>query len=287
MSTLVSTILAFGCVTPLWAATTSQPASAPAIAPAQVVILGTLHGGHDSNPSYSTDTLRDIILAMKPAAILLELPPQIGTRQTVENGRVIQNYMGNEAKACNQAADALGVNVIPFDREGRNEYYRQTNYFARQKDANEGYRNWLQAQSKKAPDSPPVRALQLLGDALGNQRKLDARSGPEKINSAAYDMIIATKHQIMFGMIPTVLAAAGRRELSGEFRYLAEEWQVRNAAMARNIASAARQFPGKRLVVVTGSEHRYILRDLLAKAPEAELKEFYEVAEWTGTRPAQ
>jgi len=52
---------------------------------------------------------------------------------------------------------------------------------------------------------------------------------------------------------------------------------------ARYIQEIARCFAGKRLVVLAGSEHRYVLRELLAKSPEVELKEFYEVPGWTKT----
>jgi hypothetical protein len=47
--------------------------------------------------------------------------------------------------------------------------------------------------------------------------------------------------------------------------------------MADNIMRIAAQFPGKRLVVGVGAEHRYMLRDLLAGKPGIILKEFWEV----------
>jgi hypothetical protein len=98
-------------------------------------------------------------------------------------------------------------------------------------------------------------------------------------------MVIVTKHGIAFGMMPKLLLAAGERELAEEFLFLNDEWQERNQIMARNIREIARKFAGKRLIVLAGAEHRYILCELLAKAPEVELKEFYQVPEWTGIRP--
>ena len=89
----------------------------------------------------------------------------------------------------------------------------------------------------------------------------------------------------MFGIRPKLLMAAGERELAEEFLFVSDEWQERNQIMARHIRETACKFPGKRLVVLAGAEHRYILRELLAKAPEVELKEFYEVPEWTGATP--
>jgi hypothetical protein len=48
--------------------------------------------------------------------------------------------------------------------------------------------------------------------------------------------------------------------------------------MAENISAIAKQFGGRRLAVITGTEHRYILRALLANQREIVLKEFWEVS---------
>jgi hypothetical protein len=280
----VAALLATGRLT----AKPQTNAAATASVPTQVIILGTLHGSHKANTNYSLDVLRDVIVAMKPAAILVELPPEIGGRSTVHNGRVTKDFGGDENTAANLAADALGVNIIPYDRKGRNEIYQRTRYSSRQKAANERLQNWLEVQTQKESGSIQVLTSRLLSDAVAAQSRFDGSGGPELINSAAYDMVIATKHGIAYGIIPKLLVASGERELSEEFLFIADEWEERNRTMARNILEIARKFAGKRLVVLTGSEHRYLLRELLAKAPELELKEFYQVPGWTqSARPTQ
>jgi hypothetical protein len=47
--------------------------------------------------------------------------------------------------------------------------------------------------------------------------------------------------------------------------------------MVQNILKAAQAYPGKRLCVLTGCEHRYILRDLLKDIPSIEVKEYWEL----------
>lgn len=287
IGTLLAVGLLFGSGITAWAAAASQPA-ADRPATTQVVILGTLHGAHTTNPNYTGKTLRDITLALKPAAVLIELPPAIGGRPTVVNGRAPKDWGSAEIIAANEVANALKVDVIPFDRANRNELYKETRYAARQQAASQRFFAWLDAQSRKEPKSVSVRTLKLLQDASGRQKQLDDKSGPEVINSASYDMLIATKHTLSQDLIPRVLAAAGEREVAGEFAFIRDEWQVRNDAMAENIVATARKFPGKRLVILTGSEHRYKLRDLLSKAPEVELKEFYDLPEGAAsTRPAK
>ena len=179
--------------------------------------------------------------------------------------------------AANQAAEILGVNVIPFDRDGREEFYERTRFLPRQKAAGERLKDWLRLQAKKDTNSVQVLLGQLLSEAETRQAHLNAEGTLKGINSPAYDMIINLKHSLMSDVLPNAIEASGDGTLAGEFRFLADEWQERNRIMARNIQDIARSFPAKRLVVLTGTEHRYILRDLLRNASGLELKEFYEV----------
>ena len=278
---LTSLVLALG---QLPSANAQTNTTAPAPVPTQVVILGTLHGTHEANTNYSLEVLRKLIVAMKPAAILVEQPPENGGQPTVRNGRATE-LRSLENVVANLAADDLEVNVIPYDKEGRDEFYQQTRYFPRQQAANERLNKWLAAQKRNAPGSIPILADRLETEAEESQNRLTHNSGPEIINSPVHDMVIVTKHGLAFGVIPKLLAAAGERELAEEFFFVNDEWQERNQIMARKIRENACKFAGKRLVVLAGAEHRYILRELLAKAPEVELKEFYEVPEWTGATP--
>jgi hypothetical protein len=70
---LTSVVLSPG-TTPTCSAQTN--ATAPGPIPTQVVILGTLHGSHKANTNYSLEVLRKIIVAVKPAATLVEQPPR-------------------------------------------------------------------------------------------------------------------------------------------------------------------------------------------------------------------
>ncbi|GEM_PF-2037694 len=261
--------------------------SAPGPVPAQVVIIGTLHGGHRSSTNYSVELLRKLIVAVKPAAILIETPPEIAGQPTVRDGRATNPGGGVENTIANIAADDLGVNVIAYDREGRQEYYLKTHYIPRQEAAFRGLDRWFTAQAGRAPDSIVHLANRLRLETIGKQDNINRKGGPEAVNSANFDMVIAAKHGILFGMGPKLVMAAGEQALAEELFFVSHEWQERNQIMARHIREIACKFAGKRLVVLTGAEHRYILRELLAKAPELEIREFYEVPEWTGAVPPE
>ena len=75
-------------------ATSNAQTNAPAPVPTQVVILGTLHGSHRTSTNYSLEVLRKVIVAMKPAAILVEQPPD--TRRPADGARRTRHQPGRQ-----------------------------------------------------------------------------------------------------------------------------------------------------------------------------------------------
>jgi hypothetical protein len=241
----------------------------------EVIVVGTVHGDHAVNDAYSAETLRDIVVALQPAAILIELPPTINGRPTVVNGRRAAWLAGaNEGWAENAAADALGVPVAPFDREGRNEYYVRTNYFARRDSASARLASLAaHLRAENAAALVPL-LLDVYHDINRSQQLLHRTAPPEVINSAAFDELIQAKRRMDQDV---VLHLDTRPDLVDEYRFLRTEWLERNDIMARNIRRIAAEYRGARLVVLTGSEHRYLLRRLLAEAEGIVVREYWEV----------
>lgn len=245
----------------------------------EVVLMGTLHGMHQQNSRYSVDILRDLIVRLKPGAILIELPPTISGEPTIPKQRVSGRFANDENWSANAAADVLQIPVVGYDREGRNEYYQQTKYFDRQERLNRRINSWL-SSTENATTVPAEVALlgPLLGNAARSRDYFMLKTGPEVINSEGFDRIIRLKHFIWEELMPELSAKVGSlKDLAGEFAFFRDEWHERNRIMADNVATQARKRSGQRIVVLCGAEHRYILRDLLSTGPEIHLKEFYEV----------
>jgi hypothetical protein len=112
--------------------------------PTEVVILGTAHDEHHQNARYSLEILRDLIVNLKPAAILIEAPPTVGGKPTVRNDRGVGVWGNkNEGWASNAAAEALHVPVVPYDRDRRNDFYIETKYFDRQTQLSRHLNQWF------------------------------------------------------------------------------------------------------------------------------------------------
>jgi len=257
----------------------AEPRVSPEAIKTQVVIIGTIHSAHYKNPKYSPEILKEIILSLRPDAILNELPLSL----VDPNGRPIEKIRSKDSScpevwAADEAAIELGVKQIPFDRPDRQENFKKTKHFERQKRANKLARKWGQQLVQEDPNSVDVKIGIVWQYAAKAEGELFMKSSPEIINSEAHDSIIRIKHSLWYDIVPTILGKYSEyRTLIDDYHFARDQWQERNRIMANNIIKTAKEYPGKRLVIVTGATHRYILCDLLKDEKAIDLREYWEV----------
>jgi hypothetical protein len=252
------------------------PQVPPEIPKTQVVIIGTIHGSHYKNPNYSPEILRQIILSLKPNAILNELP----LSQVDPNGRPLFRDVQKhpEGWAADTVAMELGIKQIPFDRPDREENFKKTRYFERQERAKEMADKWGKQISRDDPNSPDLEIAMLMSYASQAETQLFLNGAPNIINSDAHDSIIRIRHSLWYDIMPTILKKyPGYETLADDYCFEKDQWRERNKIMAENIKKATSEYSGKRLVVVTGATHRYALRDLLKDEKNIEIKEYWEI----------
>jgi hypothetical protein len=246
---------------------------------AQVVIIGTIHDFHYESPKYKPEVLKEIIISLKPDAILNELP----LSQVNPNGRPISRHylQSPECWAADSAATELGIKQIPFDRPDREENFKKTNYWERQKRANELIEKWDKQIRRDDPNSLDLEITMLISYAEQAEAQLFLNGAPNIINSESHDSIVRIKHSLWHDILPTILKKyPGYETLVDDYRFEKDQWCERNKIMAENIKKATKEYPGKRLVVVTGATHHYTLRDLLKDEESIELKEYWELVDF-------
>ncbi len=242
----------------------------------QVVIIGTIHKFHYESPKYTPEVLKGIILDLKPDVILNELP----LSQVDPNGRPLhREYLRHpEGWAADTVAQQLGIKQIPFDRPDRQENFRKTKYFERQRKANELRKQCGKCLLQNEPNSLNVKIAQLQGYAGQAEASLFRNAEPEVINSEAHDSIIRIKKSLWYEIVPEILQKYPEcKELIESDHFFQDQWNIRNQIMADNIVKVTKGHPGKRLVVITGATHRYILRDMLKSEEQIDLKEYWEL----------
>ena len=133
---------------------------------------------------------------------------------------------------------------------------------------------------KEDPNSVDLKIAQLLNHVGKAEHHLIVNGTPEIINSEAHDSIARTKHSVWHDILPGILTKyPGYETLIDDYHFYKDQHRQRNRIMADNIVRATKEYPGKRLVVITGAEHRYILRDLLKDEKSIDLKEYWEIIE--------
>ena len=247
---------------------------------AEVVIIGTIHSRHYENSNYSPEKLKEIILSLKPDVILNELPLSLveSDGRPLERIRSKDNTSGPESWVADTVAQQLGIKQIPFDRPDRQENFRKTKYFEKQSKSAELKKIMGEHIERIAPNSNYIKMVQLQGYASQAEASLFLNAKPDVMNSEAHDSIIRIKKSLWYDLVPRIMVKyPGFKEVVALDHFFRDEWNVRNTIMVENIVKAANEYPGKRLVVITGATHRYILRDLLKDNPHVELKEYWEI----------
>jgi len=250
-----------------------QTATRPIQPPTDVIVIGTVH---DATANFSRAALDQILNGLRPDVLLLELDGSFfdGAGELRPEFR----QFTIETASASALRESRGVAMRPYDIEGRNAFFERHDYFNRESRL---YRalHQLHHDDKLGPEA---RATFEALVAVARVRDAFMQERPEVINSPACDAAIDAKHQYAFEGLTRVVELTPELADFKDFVKLADEfWRRRSAAMVANILSHARDFRGKRIVVLCGLEHRGDLRRKLAeRAAERGLvvREFWEVA---------
>lgn len=168
----------------------------------------------------------------------------------------------------------------PFEWNRRNAYHRQHGLLTK---PDEVFRqlNHLRATQRLAPWQ--LRILNAY-DSLSARLNALALLPLDSLNTPAADSLAARRQYAQYHLLAKVVAAhPALAEFQDFYRINEAYWDIRNRAMARNIAAWLARYPGRRLVVLTGFNHRYyLLREL---RPRQQALGF-TLAEYAGLKPA-
>ena len=226
----------------------------------EIVLVGTVHV---PTPNFDEKTLAGILNRVKPDLVLLELDPSFfdGSFNLLEKYRDVSL----EARAATAYAKAAGARLRPFDIEGRNRFYQEHDYFNREAKLNQEVGRLyaggqLSAEARLLFET--LLSLSAVRDACGAER-------PEVINSSACDVAVEKKHQYAFKGLGRIIELTPALKESAPFWALADDfWGRRNAEMVRNIVTHTKELRPKRVVVLSGYEHRsYLKRRLVELVP--------------------
>jgi len=246
----------------------------------ELIVIGTLHSRHNTAKHYTPEALREILLALRPHRFCVETEPQhIGDDGYARPAADLEAERTRmpDGVVLVEVSRQLRTTLIPFEWEGYGKRLRETRYFERQERAKTQLEQFLSQLAAVNPACLECKVAEMLDRAEQSQLLLDQNAGPEIINSEAFDNVIRIKHSFPLTLLPLLAKHEGNEEMLADWRFIFDEWEKRNTTMADNLTRICGEHPGKRLVVVTGCEHRFALRDRLTGRPGIVLKEFWEV----------
>lgn len=222
--------------------------------PAEVAVLGAIHGDHRTSESWGIEELRGVLRAYRPDAVLCEIPPDRLDQALAEFAAT-----GVVAEARVRRFPELTDAVFPLQEELG---YAIVPCAAWTQDMADRRREQLSAWETARPeDSAAVDAGFASINAFVGAR--GAEDDPRLIHTNAYDEAVRR------GMQPYA-------DLFGE--ELGDgSWEQINAAHWALLDEALDARPGQRVLIVFGAWHKYWFRDRItedADLVELDLKPF-------------
>jgi pheromone shutdown protein TraB len=238
----------------------------------EIIIIGTVH---KATEAYSEDTLFHILERIHPDVILREHPVSWSVDSFLEEAKKFE-YPGLETVALLKYIEkAPSVLLRNYDIAGRNKFYKEIDYFEKQKK--------LFGDLKELDDSNKLDGLEevLLERFYIFFRIIHAiaEENIRVINSTSTDSVLSLEEEYLMDDILKVTEIVPELNKFSNYVTVSKNfWEKRNRKMAEHIIEYSKEFQGKRMVVITGFEHRYPLRKQLYESEETNfvLKEYWE-----------
>lgn len=218
---------------------------------------------HEKKSYINPDSLIYALNQIKPDLLLVELEEQHFTNDFNFNFEKFPKddiLTTNENIASYKYQQSNGIQLRPFDINGRNKFYADENYFNRE---NQMFNEMLSLHKDNKLSECSKVDFDILLFALTSYSELTFNSMRE-LNSDVSTKFFALKNKADFELMISIIRKNKELEKWLSFAELRKAfWDERNKVMAENIIKYAKEFEGKKIVVLVGNDHKYALIDLL------------------------
>lgn len=238
----------------------------------RVWLIGT---AHEENKYVNSDSLLIALNRIKPDLILIELEAKHFTKDfKFDTAKYsLKDYLvTNENIASYKYQQQRGIQLRPFDIEGRHEFYEKEHYREREKKMFAKMMNMYKSNKLSAACKADFEILLL---ALTSYSNLSFSSLKE-LNSDVSIRFIALKSTVDLEIMISIVKRTKELSECLAFAELRKAyWNKRNMVMCENIVRYNSEFDGKRIVVFVGNDHKYILKNML-EGHKFEVKDYYD-----------
>jgi hypothetical protein len=232
----------------------------------KVYVVGT---AHEEKKYIHPGTLENILTRLQPDVFLSELDSTFFTKEFDYDLEKYPDLISTNENISSYSYKQKHPEMAlrPFDISGRNEFYRQNDYFTKEKGLfNDLFQMKENDEFSKANEQLFDLAWSIMrfyGDAKTETMEdinSDIREKFSELKYTTYDVFL----QICKDE-PKLHKWIDFAQLQRDF------WIKRNLTMVNNISIVVEEFQGKTLVVFVGSEHKYFLVKELKKNKDIEL----------------
>lgn len=213
-----------------------QVLAQPPAPPNEVAVLSTLHTFHAEVTAYDNDAFARAIQTLQPDVLCIEIGPEAWAARKIERNKVEYPQVVYPLLNAHQWPVCLLEPSDAVAKDMLSAYIPASQRFhAERAEAGKAFTAW----------------------SMGMYELLKHHwTSPAAVNDRVTDDLMQAKHSIQDVLI-------GEDERQG--------WEAWNRHFLDRIVEAARQHPGKRIVVLAGAEHGYWLRRELAAQPQLQL----------------
>jgi hypothetical protein len=230
----------------------------------RVWLIGT---AHEETTYVNADSVLRVLNSIQPDVILMELEAKHFTKdfQFDTTKYSLKDYLvTNENRASYQYQQQRSIQLRPFDEH---EHYR-----GREQKLFGVMMKLYQSNQLSAACKTDFEVLLL---ALSSYSALSFSSLKE-LNSDVSTKFMALKNTVDLDLM---LSITQQTKALAEWRAFAAlrkaYWTKRNVAMCANIERYTKEFAGKKVVVLVGNEHKYLLKKML-KEHQVEVNGYYD-----------
>lgn len=214
----------------------------------QILVVGTIHGNHSSNPNYSYHDLLNIIGTFNPEVICVEIPSSYFRKRSYLYEMMLATIYGLDNKKEVYPIDWWSPGD---DRAKRNEFMKTAEYEASEK-----------------------RIIELVESNSVMQNFTNKYGSMDDIwteNKKSYTFFNGNDYNdYVKEMYAVSMAVYGDGPMNLSY-------ETRNSNMLELINDAIKEHKGKRIIVLTGAEHKHYFDVALSKQEDLKVVDFNEI----------
>lgn len=200
----------------------------------EVLIISTIHGAHNTNPSYSYDSLFVFIEKYNPDVIAVEIRKE-DIDSSISYLKSNYPYEMYECIKKYPSKDVLGFDWLGDDIQGKaipDNYWKDISAIKK-------------LQHKLNKDSTLLQKLSVLDIIKVEKNKLALNASLPELNDGRYDLI----NHIYYEQLKALLQDT-------EYITLSDFYKKRDEHIANNILEIIKHNHGKRMIFLIGADHR-------------------------------